>query len=806
VIKQTTHFSPLILIALVIVTAMNWGCARSGAAAVQPKDSTIPVAGIHANVTIQRDERGVPYIDAANQDDLYFAQGYVSASDRLWQMDLLRRTASGELAEILGSSSVDEDKHRRAYGFARLAEQMVDRLSPAVRAELEAYAQGVNEFIKSARNLPPEFAILQYKPRLWRPADSLLIGKLLAETLGTTWQTDVMRAALAGLPPDKQGELLPTTSPMDLILVGSDKIDKRPDLKPQSDHALAADVLPETLNEIGELTEKMSSSLERVGLYAEDLAASNNWVVNGRRSATGKPLLANDPHLRPSAPSIWYMVHLTAPGLHAAGVTIPGDPGVLIGHNDWIAWGITNVEADVQDVYLERFDKDDPQRYLTAGGWREAATRSEEIKVRKGPSDPSAETVRFDVTTTQHGPVIFEQEGARYALRWSALDPSSNEFEAYHLIDRARDWKDFTAALSSYTGFPLNFVYADVEGHIGFWAAGRYPLRKTGRGTVPYDGATGEGDWTGYVPFESTPHVFDPASGIIVTANNRLVGVDYPYYITDNWAAPYRARRIYDLLTSKERSSVDDFREIQADTYSYPDSIFAAAIVKMGGALSESSPDWRDMVAVFEGGDVMMSPDSRAAALSAAMRDAFQRRVLAGTMGSDLAEKYTWSSSAIFISRIITTQPREWLPKDFDSYEDLVLACYKDAVDYLRKRLGADRSGWTWGRISQARFQHPLAKASSGGRFAIDPVPQGGSNFTVNRGAQVSMRFIADVSNWDTTRQGIPLGESGDPESPHWKDQIQSWRSVAPPLFPFSRHAVTNAAKETMILVASGAQ
>ncbi|HKQ08254.1 MAG TPA: penicillin acylase family protein [Blastocatellia bacterium] len=787
-----------------IALSMQWACARSVAMRAQAKSGTLEVAGLRADVTVRRDERGVPHVEAANQDDLYFAQGYVVASDRLWQMDLLRRTAAGELAEILGQNALEEDKRRRAFGFAALAEQLVGRLSPPVRASLEAYANGVNAYIAALDkdSLPLEFRTLQYKPRPWRPADSLMIGKLFAETLSSTWQTDMMRDAFAGLPPERVNDLLPSTSPLDLIMVGSDKavnkrvaVNDRPPARP--DRAASA----EMLSEISEITETLNRSLQRVGVYAEDLAASNNWVVSGRHSVTGKPLLANDPHLQPSAPSIWYMIELSAPGLHVAGVTVAGNPGVFIGHNDAIAWGITNVEADVQDVYLEKFDPDNPRRYQSPTGWREAETRSEEIKVRKSPTDPAAEPVAVEVVVTRHGPVLLEKDGARYAVAWPTLDPAANEFEAYYQINRARNWNEFRTALSGYTGFPLNFIYADVNDHIGYWAAGRYPIRKTGHGTTPYDGATDAGDWTGYIPFDSTPHVYDPPSGIIVTANNRLVGSDYPYYITDNWAAPYRARRIYELLTAKEKLSVEDFRAIQGDTYSYPDAAFVAELARIGQPLQESSPEWQDLLGALKGSDATLSADS--SALSAAMRDALLRRILAGTLGDELAKRYAWSGSGTFLNRVITTQPREWLPKEFDSYQALYLAVYKDAQELITKRLGTNRAQWTWGRLAQVRFQHPLAGLPSvGSKFAVEPVPQNGGNYTVNRGALVSMRLIADLSNWDDTRQGIPLGESGDPASPHWKDQLESWQTVKPPAFAFSRAAVAEATKETLILAA----
>jgi penicillin amidase len=770
----------------------------------QVRDSVTRLAGIRSSVVIRRDVRGIPYIEASNEDDLYFAQGYIVASDRLWQMELLRRAGRGELAEVFGRRVIEEDNRHRTFGFASITEQMVDRMTAPAREAFEAYARGVNAFIGrlDEKSLPLEFRVLKFKPRPWRPADSLIAGKIFAESLTTSWQKDLMQATLADLPEQRRAALLPTTSPLDLIMVGSDSAGKKPSVRSRLVEPIRHESLQvfETLRTISDMTDSVRRSLERVGFYAEDLAASNNWVVSGKRSASGKPLLANDPHLSPSAPSIWYMAHLSAPKLQVAGVTIAGVPGIVIGHNNRIAWGITNLGADVQDLYIEKFSKDNPRQYMTPEGWREAEVRREQIKVRKSPTEVETETVNREVITTRHGPIILQRDGVSYALAWSSLDRTVNELEAYYAINRAGNWEEFRAALSRYNGFPLSYIFADVEGHIGYWAAGRYPIRKAGGGNLPYDGATDAGDWTGYIPFEATPHLYDPPSGIIVTANNRVVGHDYPYYITNEWSDPYRARRIYNLLTAKQKMTIEDFRAIQADTYSFPDATFAAEVVRHGRPLAATSSEWREMVAAFDGWDAMMNAESRVAPLVSLMRDAFHLRILAGVLGADRARRYSWANSGTLIDLIITTLPREWLPKEYDSYETLLQICYKEAREALTKALGADTSKWTWGRLRQLRFLHPLSNvAFVGSQFSVGPVPQNGGPPTVNRGGFVSMRFIADLSNWDNTRMGLPLGQSGDPSSAHWKDQLAEWQTVTPGIFRFSKNAVTEATKENLV-------
>ncbi|MFN2452871.1 MAG: penicillin acylase family protein [Pyrinomonadaceae bacterium] len=796
------------LLLLVFATPFNILYAQEKAATA-PDATRLQLAGLHAPVTVRRDERGIPYIEAANEADLYFAQGYVTANDRLWQMDLLRRTARGELSEIFGKATLEEDKRRRIYGFASLSETLAAQSSAPVRAALEAYARGVNAFIATLddKSLPAEFRILQYKPRQWRPADSMVLGKILAESLSTTWDVDVARAAFSNIPEARFKELVPETSTLDVVVVGSDSVNKKaaslPSPKISSDHFVSH---TETFQTLALARDVARRSLERLGLFAEDLAASNNWVVNGKHTASGKPLLANDPHLAASAPSIWYLTELSAPNLHVAGVTMPGTPGILLGHNAAIAWGATNLAPDVQDVYLEKFDKENPRRYMTPAGWRDAEVRHEEIKVRKGFADATTETVPFDVTVTRHGPIILEKNGARYALRWTMLDPRSREFESFFAINRARNWNDFRAALKDYPGPTQNFIYADTLGHIGYYGAGRIPLRKTGDGSLPYDGATDAGEWTGFIPFDDLPHVYDPPSGIIVTANNRIVGRNYPYHLTHYWAVPYRARRIYDLLTAKSRLTIEDFRRIHADNYSFAEAILANEVTKLARPLAATSNDWRTMLTTFEKWDGHANEDSRAMALVAQMRAAFRRRILTNAIGAEAAGRLTLSNVNTFLDRIIQTRPREWLPKEFDSYEALLQACYTDARAALTKQLGADESKWTWGRTGQFRFVHPLASVPFiGSQFVVPPLARftGGSGGAVNVGANVSMRLIADAGDWDNTQQGIALGESGDPASPHWSDQLTDWRNATPRVFPFSRSAITKASKATIVLAPS---
>lgn len=777
--------------------------------APQPTSTpSIQLQGIKDRVTIRRDERGIPYVEAQNDDDLYFGQGYATASDRLWQMDLFRRTARGELAEVLGAgpnnAAVDQDKLHRTYGFAQVADAELANASPHARQVLEAYARGVNAYAASLdpKSMPPEFQILNYQFRPWTPADSLVVIKIFFESLSDTWRLDIMRQALSALPAEKRDALLPEISPIDVLVVGKDT-----QTKPKSAQSASREtVSPETLDRLAQNQAIAAAALDRIGFHTDALAASNNWVVSGKRTVSGKPLLSNDPHLRPTAPSIWHMVHLSAPGVRVAGVTSPGLPGVIIGHNDRIAWGFTNVGPDVQDLYIEKFDPDNPKRYQTPSGWQDATIRHEEIKVRKGFASAEFDVVNQDVTVTRHGPIIFEGDGKRYAFRWTGLDPTKTNSNSSYLMNRARNWKEFNTALEAFTPPTQNIVYADVDGHIGYHAAGIVPIRKSGDGSVPYDGSTDAGEWASYIPISKLPTVYDPPSGMIVTANQRIVGTDYPYFLTHSWAQPYRARRIVELLNEKPKLSAEDFRRILGDVYAIAGVSFTKEAVKLlRPKLTPADEKLRATLDAFEKWDGRVNAESSVAPLASQMRLAFRSKILTAALGPELVRNYQWSNLDTTLDRILKEQPPAWLPKEFPSYADLLRACYDEAVANLTRSLGADPSKWTWGDLAKARFPHVLAGAPLiGTQFTVTPFPQNGTGgligATVNVGSAVSMRLIADPSDWDKTQQGIALGESGSPKSPHWSDQLADWRAVTPREFPFTPQAVLKATKETLVL------
>lgn len=755
----------------------------------QTTGTKVVVNGVKSEVTVRRDARSIAYIEAKTDDDLYFVQGYVTASDRLWQMELLRRVARGETAEIFGNAALEEDKRYRRFGFAAIAEKSLTGMSPNLRAALDNYARGVNAYITTLddNTLPIEFKILQFKPRQWTAADSVVIGKILADALSSTWRNDLMRASLQSLPKEKFADLTNQVTPYDVILFGKDtdkltaetqrrKDEEQARLSSNSFLAPRLSVSAVHAFEREDLIRK--SSLERVGLYAEELAASNNWVISGKQTADGKALLANDPHLSPSAPGIWYLAHLSTGSMRVSGVTIPGAPGVILGHNEHIAWGATNVGPDVQDLYIETAEP--------------RVIRKEKINVRTNLMKPDTAPVDFEVQETNNGPIILQQDGKRYSVKWTALDPKNLEFEAFFNLNRARDWVEFKRALKNYGGATQNFVYADTKGNIGWYAAGRIPIRRKGDGSLPYDGSTNDGDWVGYIPFDELPHLYNPPSGLIVTANQRIVGTDYKYpQMSRDAAPPWRARRIYDELHSRKKITVDDVREVLHDSKNIPFANLAERIVNLNAASAET-------LAVLRGWDGRMMADSQGALLTNEIRNC-----LANKIADDNKPAPAFIIRERVLDWAVRDQSARWLPKGFANYAELIKSCDASARASLAdpKRFGADSSAWTWGRVFQSRFPHPLAAAPLiGAQFVVPAVGIDGSGQTPNVGSAVSMRHIASPGNWDATRHVIPLGQSGDPKSRYFKDQFDLWRTGEPAVFPFTRTAVANAAKSVTVM------
>ncbi len=749
--------------------------------AVYAVGQTVDIKGISGEVSVTRDARSIPYISAQNDHDLYFMQGFQTASDRLWQMDLLRRLARGETAEIFGENTLEQDKYWRRYGFSAVAAENKKHLSSDAVAALQSYADGVNAFIETltAETTPVEFRILQYKPAQWTPEDTLVVGKILADALSNTYEQDLLLASMQEFDAKKLAELRNGVTPDDVVLYGKDGSAKM-------NKASASITNDEALRVAAQNIQIRKASLESVGLYAERLAASNNWVISGKRTATGKPILANDPHLRAAAPGIWYLTHLSTPSMRVAGVTFPGVPGIVLGHNEFFAWGATNVGPDVQDLYIEEFN--DKGEYRTPDGFVKPTIRREEIKVRISPMKTDTRTVEMDVTETRHGPIIIDTAGKKYALKWTALDPANNELEAFMLVNRAKDWNSFKSALKTYGGPTQNFVYADIKGNIGWYAAGKIPIRRKGDGAIPYSGASTDGDWVGNIPFEELPHLFNPSEGFIVTANQRIVGTSYKYQqLARNFDAPWRARRIHDMIAAKPKITMDDVSEIQHDAFNIPVFGIAKTVVEKRAA----SPRLLEILKTWDG---RMEPNSQGALIANEIR-----ACLTNAIAAENKPVPAFYIRERILANAIKHNETMWLPKGNKNFDVFIRKCSDSTESELSKKYGEDTAKWVWGNVFTSNFPHPLAPVPFiGAQFATPKVPIAGSGQTPNVGSNVSMRLIASPGDWDLTRHVIPLGQSGDPNSKFYKDQFEKWRTGEPAVFPFSKEAVEKAAVTTV--------
>lgn len=769
----------LLLVLLMVVLLVGLAGGAGGVYLVRrafPQISgTIGVPGLGDPVEVIRDRWGIPHLFAPSARALFFAQGFVHAQDRLWQMELNRRAASGRLAEIFGEAALPTDRFLRTIGLRRAAEAHLGGLSPQAKQNLEAYAAGVNAFLAQARGrLPLEFAILRFAPEPWTPADSLAYGKLMAWVLGGDWRVEILRLQLV----ERFGE-----GALDRLV---------PDYPPGAPVIAPGAAPPDRAPGAG----GGGSSGEIPGL------GSNNWVVAGDRTATGSPLLANDPHLEAQMPAVWYLMHLSGGPYDVAGATFPGVPGVIIGHNRDIAWGVTNANPDVQDLYLERFHPQDPTRYRYKDAWVQAQVIRESIKV-KGRPDPVVEVVRI----TRHGPIInnvVRGLPAFMALRWTALE-SSTIVEAVDGINRAASWAEFRQALRAWDTPAQNFVFAHRNGEIGYQLPGRIPVRARDTGGLPAPGWTGEHEWTGYLPFEALPSVHR-RDGFIVTANNRIAPPGYPHFLGRDWDVGFRAQRITELL-SQGPQSAETFQRIQTDVTSLPGKALVAALRDVRIGDSALQPHFAELLAW----DGVLSPDSRAAAIYQALLDALLKDVFRDVLDEAVYGRYLRNyGTAVQALLALLGEPRSaWWR---GSRDRLVEGALREAVRTLEQRLGRDRGTWRWGRLHQPTFTHPIGRIKAlAWVFNTTPPAVGGDAFTVNNTAfhpeepfrqivVASYRQILDPADWDRSLVIHTTGQSGLPFHRHYRDFAGRWaRGEYVPLL-FSRARIEEAAAGRLVL------
>ena len=769
-------------------------------------------SGLDGPVEVIRDSYGVPHIYAGSQHDLFFAQGYVHAQDRFWQMDFWRHIGSGRLSEMFGESQVDTDRFLRTMGWARIAQQELQVLDQNSLDILQAYAEGVNAYLADHQGsaLSLEYAVLKltnsaYRPEAWEPLHSLTWAKVMAWDLGGNMGSEIERVILMKTLTQEQIEQITPAYPADMPVIvpgfqvsaGGDGSGSAQDMP-----AYLADATP-ALQALGRQLDGLTDLL---GHRVAGLG-SNNWVLAGERTSSGAPILANDPHLAAQMPAIWYQVglHCTPKGqacpFEVAGFSFAGAPGVIIGHNDRIAWGMTNVEPDVQDLYIEKVNPANPNQYEVNGQWVDMQLAQETIQVAGG--EPVAFTTRY----TRHGPVVSETylpedfsqqagidlpESYVVSLRWTALEPGFT-FPSIWKLDIAQDWEQFRAALIDFQAPSQNFVYADVDGNIGYQMPGNIPIRVSGDGSLPVPGWTDKQEWSGYIPFEQLPYAYNPPQGYIVTANNAVVGPDYPFLISTEYDLGYRARRIIEMI--ENAPGPIDLAYVQQMQGDDKDPI-AETLIPVLMQVSLATEEQKQARQLFEGWDYQAHMDSPAAALF----EVFWKNLLALTFQDDLPEE-SWPGGGsrwfVVVEQLIEQPDSPWwdikTTSPVETRDQVFQEAFISALDELITAQGKNPQRWNWGDLHTLTLENQTL-----GQSGIAPVEAifNRGPFRTNGGADIvnatgwdaaasyvvrtvpSMRMIADLGNLANSLAIHTTGQSGHAYHRHYVDMTDRWRDI----------------------------
>lgn len=753
-------------------------------ASVPQIEGTLNVKGLSEKVEVIRDSWGVPHIYAQNLPDLFFAQGYVTAQDRLIQMELIRRVGSGSLAEIMGEGALNSDIHYRTIGMKRVAEREAKKFMESNEEHKElvlAYYEGINQYISDNADKLVIKLVLQYIPREFTVTDGLLTLLIVASGLCVNWENELLR--------------------MDLI-------EKLGDYRTIDLERLN---LPQT-------------GVTAAGLKffrPNELASgSNNWVVSGEKSVTGSPLLANDPHLPLSLPSFWYQIHLSAPGFNVVGVSIAGTPGIVLGHNDYIAWGVTNSFADVQDLFIEKINPENPSQYLFKGKWKEMEIITEEINVR-GRDEP----LKKQIGWTHHGPLLELFPVGITSIDYKKLEKNDRlalqyvQNESKHSgsvtilihLNMAKNWEEFKKALKLLTLPSQNFVYADINGNIGYHMNGLVPIRKKGSGLVPVPGWTGEYEWTGYIPFEELPQNFNPPSHYITTANNKIVSDYYPYLVSNDFSLSDRVNRISELLTEKHKLGLEDFKRIQADVRSQR----AQEIVQYLVAIHPETEEQKEAIKLLKTWDYKLHTDSAAAFLYKIWVRKLTELLFKDKLGEDLYFRFSLRAP---ILQYLKYPSNFWFPGKSDSNvvkrDTMILQALDEALKDAMELQGKNFKKWRWGEAHSISFNHPLAGVNPALEPFLNrgPYELPGDGFTVNAFsnfpindykcyAGVSYRQIIDLGDFSKSMFIIAPGQSEHPLSEHYDDLIELWQKGKYQPMLFNRKDVEKNKKHMLELI-----
>jgi penicillin amidase len=757
-------------------------------------EGEIIVPGLENKVTVYRDERGMPHIYAGNEHDLYFAVGFITAQERLWQMDLIRRSSTGRLSEVFGKSYVQADMFSRCLGIKEKSRIVLKNEDTEILDCLQAYTDGVNNFIERAgKNLPVEFKILSYTPEQWNPEDIVNITGLMGWNLASRNLTsELFNYQLV----KKFG-----------VLEASRII---PDWEGATDFVYPDFEINDSL--ISEIRSFISSSGKIAGLGIATFSGSNSWAVSGNRTETGKPILSNDMHLTLGSPCIWMQMHQVVPGkLNVTGVMIPGQPFIIAGHNEKIAWGMTNLMADDVDLYAEKINPLNHYQYLFNGEWRNLGIKNEIIKIRGKKGDT------INIKYTHRGPIISDIQNTgdvSLSMRWSGYE-YSDEPRSVYLINRARNWDDFVSGLTTFRSINQNFSYADADGNIGQHTGGSIPIRK-GNGVMIQNGETDEFDWKGYVPFDQLPFSFNPLNGYVSSANNKTVSNDYPYFISTDFALPYRINRIRQMLDEKEAFGIEDFKRMINDQHSVLARLLTPLILRLRNRQEELSIDEQNALAAFSGWDYEMNAGMIAPTILEYFRISFRRNLLSDELG-DLFDHMYYMTGEYYVYRLLLTESDEWIDNIHtdrrETIDDIVMLSFKDCIRSMIEQYGKNHEKWKWGEVHTVTFMHPVGSVKildlllnlnsdkfgvGGSDHTVSPYFSFESGFKVTYGA--SERHIFNTSDWDESLTVIPGGESGIPGSEFYLSQVRTYLNGEFYKDAFSDNAVKASACYTLVL------
>lgn len=765
------------------------------------KNRRVKLDGISDRVDILYDHAGVPHVRAKNLSDMYFAQGYVTAEARAFQLDLFRRSAGGRLSEIFGKRTLAGDTFQRRLGLRDLAERKVKMMPEDIFIKMDSYAKGVSCFFETgARAL--EFVLLDYKPEPWTAEDSMLCGEMRA-IVNASWRADlVMLKALSRVGPERARELFLHYGMPDgddhFVDIGKDDT--------------------EFFFQVLDSLKESEEALSLVGLQHND-TGTNTWVVDGSHTKTKKPLLANDLHMGFVVPNLNVLIHLKSEDVDARGLAFPGIPGVHVGHNQKIAWGGAALMADAQDIFLEKLD-DSGTKYLFKDEWKEMTIWKEEIKIR------DKKPVTIDFKRTHHGPIIKANKKWGLALCWERLDLFHDD-PSFYRLNTATDWESFRESVSDYISPICDYTYADIHGNIGCQSAGRVPIRSAGDGSLPAIGATGTHDWCGYIDYEDLPSTYNPAHGYIIRSNNNHDADACKHFLSRRWHPPYRAQRIRELITSaKEPHCVKSFSDIQHDRYSYH-GIYMADKILAEVRKVDNGRRWSLAINTLESWDGMLTPDSLGASIIKEC-SAVLKQIIFKKLGKSLLLEYqkNWPSSNLAVEWILENEVKEWLPEEISSFKELYQNVFSTALNNLTKSFQTDdMTEWKWGKRNYVRFAHSLDKAPLfGSVFKIDPLEVGGDGECVFSSRSIgdyislqqktmlgnkdvlaavfgtSTRFIIDLDDFENSSLLLNLGQSGNPLSRHYKDQLKLWQNGHLQKIPYSDENVEKACKGRLIL------